>query len=894
MSVNVVIKSVFDNKGLKQAEKAFEGLGSGVAKFGAILGGALSVAAITNFSKDAIFAASALSAEFEGVNQVFDESAKAVQAFAKGASYSVGLSETAALQAAKSFGVFASAAGLSGDEAATFSVELVKAAGDLASFNDVPVEDTLAAIRSGLQGQGEPLSRFGILMNEATLKAKAMELQIISNTKSALTPQQKVLAANALILDDLGVAQGDFVNYQDTFGNALKTVQAEFQNLQAEIGTAMIPAMETLLGEAKLLIPVIGKELKDAVAQVDFKQIASDMGDFIKNIVENLDEIVRFSQVVGGIIISVGSLVAVIKTAIGVQTLFNAVVAANPYILAATALIALAGGMAVVMATAEKTNAEFDTSKYTTEQLVDELDRLKAAYQDGLIPTDKYLKKQAELEGQLRKIKGIANEAAGELNRFNTLSGPVNQKKSWDAWANSWIARGEAAAKIVKEEPFTAPYTPSTPTETTEQRFAKVQAVIKKAQASIARAERDYGKAVYDINRAHNERVLQLNTDAANRQASLVIESQKRITDAFRNATKLSLSNLFTSETTRELTTQVKKLTQNLTVSVTKETEKTAYKSVTDIINGLRDRLTASKNLLANASKLAGLGFKQTFIEQVLETGTDTGNALAGAILEASPETQSELKTLFGELENVSEDGADSLAQTIYDKFDLATNAMKEQSVAIQTELNDALEAENKILLQSLADAAYAFQTQIADIKTQFLLDLDQFDGKFAGLGNTIKGVLANLQALLGAGSADIKAAITAQGSGSVVAGATVTESVAVKDIRNATGIIIDELSDVKGTAAYLQARINAANTYIKLASSNAAQDASAAASIADWTRQLTNLQGAAATGNVAGTVVNINVRTDTTQSQAMVGKTIGNIVTKYVTTGGQVIVSGN
>jgi hypothetical protein len=147
---------------------------------------------------------------------------------------------------------------------------------------------------------------------------------------------------------------------------------------------------------------------------------------------------------------------------------------------------------------------------------------------------------------------------------------------------------------------------------------------------------------------------------------------------------------------------------------------------------------------------------------------------------------------------------------------------------------------------------------------------------------------------LLGAGSGDIKAAITAPGSGSVVAGATITESVAVKDIKNATGIIIDELSDVAGTAAYLQARINAANSYIKLASSNAAQDASAAASIADWTQQLANLQGAAATGNVAGTVVNINVRTDTTQTTAMVGKTIGKIVTKYVTTGGQVIVSGS
>jgi hypothetical protein len=356
----------------------------------------------------------------------------------------------------------------------------------------------------------------------------------------------------------------------------------------------------------------------------------------------------------------------------------------------------------------------------------------------------------------------------------------------------------------------------------------------------------------------------------------------------------MSLGDLFSSESTREIVTQVKKLTQNLTVTVAKETEKTTYSSVTDIINGLKERLAASKSLLANASKLAGLGFKQTFIEQVLETGTETGNALAGAILDASPETQSELKTLFGELETVSETGADSLAKSIYDKFGLATREMKEQSVAIQKELNDALTAESALLTRALADAAYAFQAQISDIKTQFLLDLDEFDGKFAGLGNTIDKLIAKFERLIGVGTGDIQSAITAPGSGSVVAGATVTEGVAVKDIRNATGIIIDELSDVKGTAAYLQARINAANAFIKLASSNAAQDASAAASVADWTRQLLNLQGLAATGEVAGTVININVKNDPGQSAAMVGKTIGKIVTKYVTTGGQVIVSGN
>jgi hypothetical protein len=428
----------------------------------------------------------------------------------------------------------------------------------------------------------------------------------------------------------------------------------------------------------------------------------------------------------------------------------------------------------------------------------------------------------------------------------------------------------------------------------TSDRFAKVQKVIKKAQAEIIKAERDYERTKFEINRDYEQQVAGLRKQAADDQLELVKESQNRVTDAFRSATQIGLGDLFSATSTRQLETQVRQLSARLTVSVTKETESVAYSSVTEIINGLRDRINASKNLLANASRLAGLGFKQTFIEQVLETGTETGNALAGAILDASPETQSELRDLFGELETVSETGADSLAKGIYDKFGLATRAMKEQSVAINKELGEALKAESALLAQSLADAAFAFQTQITDIKTQFLLDLGEFNGAFAGLGNTIKGVLGNLQALLAAGGGDIRAAITAPGSGSVVSGASVTDNVAIKDIKNGAGIVIDELSDVAGAVAYLQARIEAGNSYIKNVGASSTLGMDAQSRVSSFATQLAELQGKAATGTAAGTTININVKTDSTQSQAMVGKTIGNIVTKYVTTGGQVLVSGS
>ena len=548
------------------------------------------------------------------------------------------------------------------------------------------------------------------------------------------------------------------------------------------------------------------------------------------------------------------------------------------------------------MATAEKTNAEFDTTKMTAEQVNEEMRKLRAAYEDGLIPANKFIKKQAELEAALRKVRNITYETTGELNRFANIKAPVAMSKANEAWARSWVLRGEAAKKAQEQQQQSQIIDDKSivKKETAAERYKKVQKVIQDTQEAIAKAEKDYAATRFKIIKDSEDRVSNLRMDAARRQAQLVEQSMARITDAFRSATALSLGNLFGKETATKLVTDVKKLSSTLSVSVTKEVEQTTYKSIESVAQGLRDRIVASKKLLENASKLTGEGFSQTFIEQVLETGVETGNVLAESILNASPETKGELKTLFAELETVSETGADAIAKQIYDKFGLATKAMKDQSIAIQKELDDALIEEQKRLATELANAAVAFGVAMGEIKSKFLQDLGQFDGWFAGLKGTIDALIDRMGVLSGKAVTDTQKAITSPTSGTKLANATVQNDVAITNIKNAQGIVIDSMNDIAGTAAYIQARIAAANTYIKSSTSNAAQEASAAAQIASWTKELSNLKGSAAAGNVAGTIVNINVKTDTTQSQAMVGKTIGNIVTKYVTTGGQVLVSGN
>ena len=400
---------------------------------------------------------------------------------------------------------------------------------------------------------------------------------------------------------------------------------------------------------------------------------------------------------------------------------------------------------------------------------------------------------------------------------------------------------------------------------------------------------------MFTLNEESEKNVKALREKAAADQLALVNQSKKRLTDAFASATQTALSSLFNSKTVQELTKSVKRVSASLTLTTTQETERIINGSVGDVIDGLRKKILGARTLIQNASKLAGLGFSQTFIEQVVEGGTETGNELAKAILEASPETQSELKKLFLELEDVTENGMGALATKIYNEQGLATQELKKLYTDVSKELNDALIAEQARLASALVAAGLAFNLAVLEIKDDFLEAISVFDGAFAGLGNTVKDFIGKLNGVAAGATTDVQKALV--GKGGALEGAAITSGVVFKDlapIKEATGLVVDSVNDIAGAIAYLTERIAAGNRYIANVGAGSALGIDARGRVTGFEAELAALRGRAAAGTAAGTTININVKTDSTQSQAMVGKTIGNIVTKYVTTGGQVLVSGS
>ena len=227
-----------------------QGVGRAAA-FGGAIGGALgtlaaggiqaALGAIKDFVTGSVDAFAELEDSTAAAGEVFGDSIGLIMTQAETAAGSMGLSSQQVVNAATNFGVFGKAAGLAGDDLGLFATDLTSLAGDLSSFYGKPVEDAIAAIGSGLRGEAEPLRQFGILLDDATLKARAAAMGIASGNEP-LTQQQKVLAAQAEIMAQASIAQGDFARTADSTANTAKTLAAAGADLQAKFGTLLAPA----------------------------------------------------------------------------------------------------------------------------------------------------------------------------------------------------------------------------------------------------------------------------------------------------------------------------------------------------------------------------------------------------------------------------------------------------------------------------------------------------------------------------------------------------------------------------------------------------------------------------------------------------------------------------
>jgi len=119
-----------------------------------------------------------------------------------------------------------------------------------------------------------------------------LSLGIIKTTKEALTPQQKVLAAQALIYQQTGAAQGDFERTSDGLANKTRILTAQLENAKVTIGEALLPIVLELANFfSEKVIPIVQK-VADAFGSKSegMSGTLSNLANSIKNFVQPIFE----------------------------------------------------------------------------------------------------------------------------------------------------------------------------------------------------------------------------------------------------------------------------------------------------------------------------------------------------------------------------------------------------------------------------------------------------------------------------------------------------------------------------------------------------------------------------------------------------------------------------
>jgi hypothetical protein len=272
MKLNLLADISGFTKGLNLADKESQTFKSKIGKYSKAmaksfaLAGAAAGAFAIKIGLDAVKSASDLNEEVGKAEVIFGDVSDEIKAFAKTADKALGLTQTEALKAASTFATFGKASGLVGQDLSKFSTGATKLASDLASFYNTNADEAITAIGAALRGEAEPIRKFGVLLNDSTIKAKAMEMGLYDGT-GALDLQAKSLAVYEVILDQTKDAQGDFARTSDGLAGQQKILTAQLENLKTTMGTKLLPVMLDVVTQANFLAAAFGGDDPEGLSE---------------------------------------------------------------------------------------------------------------------------------------------------------------------------------------------------------------------------------------------------------------------------------------------------------------------------------------------------------------------------------------------------------------------------------------------------------------------------------------------------------------------------------------------------------------------------------------------------------------------------------------------------
>lgn len=261
-SIFIPLVSVFDGKGIRQAQTQMSGL-AGVLKNLKTTAAAAAASFATikslQFIQESVVVARDLERSMYGLDAIFGETSATMKQFAIDAE-AIGLSQLDAANASTFLGSVLKQSNMPMEEVITRTKDLVGLAADLSAVYKYDVSEALTGMTAIFRGEYDPIEKFGVAMKQNEVNALLAERGQNKLTGAALKYATAVAKID-LLLGRSQDAQGAYAAQQGSMYVAQKNLTASFLNLKGAVGASLTGPLATLLSAVQPLVEQFGTRL---------------------------------------------------------------------------------------------------------------------------------------------------------------------------------------------------------------------------------------------------------------------------------------------------------------------------------------------------------------------------------------------------------------------------------------------------------------------------------------------------------------------------------------------------------------------------------------------------------------------------------------------------------
>lgn len=166
----------------------------------------------------------------------------------------------------------ASGFGVAEDKAYKLSKGLTELAYDISSFYNVDVETAFQRLQSGIAGEIEPVRRWGIALDQASMQEWLLKKGIDAKVNSLQQADKAMVRYNMMVEAMAGNgAIGDFARTLITPANAIRILQQQITQLTRAIGSLFIPILITVIPYVQAFVKVLTSAIQTLASFFGFQ-----------------------------------------------------------------------------------------------------------------------------------------------------------------------------------------------------------------------------------------------------------------------------------------------------------------------------------------------------------------------------------------------------------------------------------------------------------------------------------------------------------------------------------------------------------------------------------------------------------------------------------------------